>query len=166
MIFYTAYYLFRYDGVVIQEQLTSYMQNLPYWARIALDYLGSVVLLWVVIILLGLTLYSGYRRMQTAMTELKRVEANLKMERKEKVAIILSNNIKFDAEEQEKISEFKSFMIDECGELGARYGPAFMDHGLTDISKLLKMDNKDIESILKTRLVFYMCVSMCDCTFH
>jgi hypothetical protein len=97
MIFYTEYYLFRYDGVVIQEQLTSYMKNLPYWARIALDYLGSVVLLWVVIILLGLTLYSGYRRMQTAMAELKRVEANLKMERKEKVAIILSNNIKFDA---------------------------------------------------------------------
>jgi hypothetical protein len=71
------------------------------------------------------------------------------MEKNEKLAIIRNNKIKFDGEEQDALAVFKEFILETMGPLGTRYGPVFIRMGLTDVNKLLRMQNKEIESILK-----------------
>jgi hypothetical protein len=103
----------------------AYIYSLPTFILNVLNYLGNVVLLWTIIILLLLALYSGLRRLSITKSDLKNAAARLKMEKNEKMAIIRTHNIKFDEEAEEGRTSFKEFMMEE---LGVRAFSAIFSH--------------------------------------
>jgi hypothetical protein len=133
----------------IYENFMSYIDQLPTWVATALAYCSNAVLLWVVITLLTLALYVVWRRAAAIELDLHECDVRLRMEQKEKLAIIRTHHIKFDVAGRDM---FKSFMIEEMGELGQRYAPKLLEIGFCDLVTLLRMDDDDLQEMLEQQV--------------
>jgi hypothetical protein len=148
-----------YRGTSAYQRIVDVMKTLPTWCVSAFGYMSNVLLLWLIIVLLALAWFISMRRLRISQEEFHHCEARLKMERQEKTAIIRTHGIVFDEAEKAGREMFNTFMLDEMGAMGEKYGALLLSQGYGDINILLKLSEADLTELLtKKYALYYLCV--------
>jgi hypothetical protein len=137
------------QGIQVYQNFLAYVDQAPTWVAVMLTYCTNAVLLWLLISLSLLSLFIMWRRASLLQRELTECDVRLRMEQLEKTAIIRSYHIKFDVSASEL---FKSFMLEEMGELAQAYAPKMLDCGLGDLNQLLQMPETQLMEDLELKV--------------
>jgi transmembrane channel-like protein len=124
-----------------------YVDLLPTWANLILAYMQNVVFVWLIILLVFIYSSVLTRKIITMKRDMNHLKQRVKMESREKRAILRSNNIRLGDDDRLGADMFKSW-VDEIGAMGRLYCSYFVDTGYGDLFQLLDLEDEQLAELM------------------